>query len=45
MVGERMLTGKGGEDMAAALAELNDLSEEEIRELIEQEARELEEMK
>lgn len=42
-VGERVLVSDGGEDFDAALAELGELSEEEIRALIEQEARELEE--
>ncbi|MFL6291919.1 MAG: amino acid adenylation domain-containing protein, partial [Thermoanaerobaculia bacterium] len=44
MVGQRALVHEGGEELAAALAELNEMSEDEIRALIEQEARELEEM-
>jgi amino acid adenylation domain-containing protein len=42
LIGERMLI-REGEDIDAALAELDDLSEDEIRALIEQESRELEE--
>jgi hypothetical protein len=44
MVGQRALVREGGEDIDAALAELNEMSEDEIRALIEQETRELEEM-
>jgi amino acid adenylation domain-containing protein len=44
MVGERVLVREGGQDIDAALAELNDMSEDEIRALLEQEARELEEI-
>ena len=43
MVGEKVLGREGGEDIDDALAELNDMSEDEIRALLEQEARELEE--
>ena len=42
-VGERVLVGHGAEDFDAALAELGELSDEEIRALIEEEAGELEE--
>ncbi|HWN42365.1 MAG TPA: amino acid adenylation domain-containing protein [Thermoanaerobaculia bacterium] len=44
IVGQRALVREEGEDIDAALAELNEMSEDEIRALIEQEARELEEM-
>ncbi|HEX6862426.1 MAG TPA: amino acid adenylation domain-containing protein, partial [Thermoanaerobaculia bacterium] len=44
MVGQRALVREGGEDIDAALAELNEMSEDEIRALIEQETRELEEI-
>jgi len=43
MVGQRALARDGGEDIAAALEELDDLSEEEVRALMEQEALESEE--
>ncbi|HWM94193.1 MAG TPA: non-ribosomal peptide synthase/polyketide synthase [Thermoanaerobaculia bacterium] len=43
-VGEKVLASEVEEDLDAALAELGDLSEDEIRALIEQEAQELGEM-
>jgi acyl-coenzyme A synthetase/AMP-(fatty) acid ligase len=44
LVGESVLAAGEGEELTAALAELGDLSDEEIRALIEQEARDFEEM-
>jgi acyl-coenzyme A synthetase/AMP-(fatty) acid ligase len=44
MVGQRALVREGGEDIDAALAELNEMSEDEIRALLEQEALETEEL-
>lgn len=44
MIGECVLAVEEGEELTAALAELNGLSEGEIRALIEREARDFEEM-